>query len=111
MTGDAYDKFQAPERGMFGANEQADSRGRGPRVSGASDLVDLSLALRHRTEKAILVSVDGDEAKAQWLPKSRCEYEIKASYLQGRKRNGQSIGLPFVVVTLSEALAKEKRLV
>ncbi len=112
MTRDAYDKFAAPARGLFGDNEAEDSRARraGP-TTGASELVDLSLALHHRTEKAILVSVDGDESKSQWLPKSRCEYVIKDSYLQGRKRNGDSIGLPFVVVTLPEALAVEKKLI
>ena len=31
--------------------------------------------LHYETEKAILVSADGDEAKAMWLPKSQITFE------------------------------------
>ncbi|MFN8682800.1 hypothetical protein ACDP63_16900 [Paracoccus sp. P2] len=33
-----------------------------------SDLVDLTLQIHARTERAILVSDDGDREKAVWLP-------------------------------------------
>ena len=104
---DAYDKFAPPDRGRFGDNERAGSK---PRTTGASDLHDFALALHHETALAILVSADGQEAKAVWLPKSRCEFEKKNSTLPGIRKNGQSVNLPCVVVTMPEALAVEKKL-
>jgi len=62
-----------------------------------SNLIDLTLQRHHETEKAILVSDDGDREKAVWLPKSAVEVEEK----------GKSI----VIVTLPEPLAIEKGLV
>lgn len=61
-----------------------------------SNLVDLELHRHHETEKAILVSDDGDSSKAVWLPKSAVEVE----------ENGRGI----VVVTIPERLAIEKGL-
>jgi hypothetical protein len=40
-----------------------------------SNLVDLTLQLVQQTERAILVSEDGDPDKAVWLPKSQVEFE------------------------------------
>lgn len=46
---------------------------------GRSELTDLTLHLHHETSPgdpdrgAYLVSDDGDDAKAVWLPKSQCE--------------------------------------
>lgn len=62
-----------------------------------SDLIDLTMQRHHETEKAILVSDDGERAKAVWLPKSAVEVEEK--------------GRGIVVVTLPEPLAIEKGLV
>lgn len=62
-----------------------------------SDLVDLNLALHMKTERAILVSETGDEAKAVWLPLALCE-------VVPRPRQA-------VVVTLPEWLAIEKGLI
>lgn len=42
MTRGAFDKFQTPARGLFGDNE---SRSHQPRVTGASDLVDVAMVL------------------------------------------------------------------
>jgi hypothetical protein len=36
-------------------------------------LVELTLQLHHETSQAFLVSDDGDEANAVWIPKSQCE--------------------------------------
>lgn len=41
-----------------------------------SDLVELSLQLMQETDRAILVSDDGDPDNACWLPKSQVEFEI-----------------------------------
>jgi len=42
---------------------------------GRNDKVELTLHLHHETEKAILVSDDGDEKHAVWLPKSQVTWE------------------------------------
>lgn len=64
---------------------------------GKSDLIDVTMQLHHETEKAVLVSDDGDKDRAVWLPLSQCEIERKAKGI--------------VVVTLPEWLATEKGLV
>jgi hypothetical protein len=40
-----------------------------------SMMVDLEVVLHHKTDSAVLVSLDGDRAKAKWLPKSPIELE------------------------------------
>ena len=62
-----------------------------------SDLIDLTLALHMKTERAILVSETGEEAKAVRLPLAQCE----VAPLTRQK----------VVVTLPEWLALEKGLI
>lgn len=62
-----------------------------------SDLVDVTMQLHAETGKAVLVSDDGDKAKAVWLPLSQCEIE--------KKRDG------IVIVTLPEWLAIQRGLV
>ena len=42
-----------------------------------SEVIDLTLHQHAETEKAYLVSEDGDRAKAVWLPKSQCERDRK----------------------------------
>lgn len=68
-----------------------------------SDLIDLEVILHHETkpgepeEGAIKVSLDGNNAKAEWLPKSQVTFE--------RRKNGEAL------VTLPENLAFEKGLI
>ena len=57
--------------------------------TGKSDLITLDCELFHETEKAILISIDGETT---WLPKSMVEYE-----------DGE--------IVLPEWLAIEKRLI
>lgn len=66
-----------------------------------TDLVDLMVVLHHETEKAVLVSDDGDRARAVWLPKSAVEVE------EGPTAMGQK----YHTVTLPERLAIDKGLV
>lgn len=66
-----------------------------------SDLVDLLLFEHHRTAAAVLVSDDGEEASAVWLPLSQVEIEAKPSRPGGRE----------VIVTLPAWLAENKGLV
>lgn len=60
-------------------------------------LTDISVQLHQETERAILVSEDGDSENSVWLAKSLIEFEPKA--------NG------IVEITLPEWLAVERRLV
>lgn len=62
-----------------------------------SDLVDLTVQIHMTTERAILVSDDGDDEKAVWLPLSQIEVE--------RQSGG------FATVTVPEWLAKNKGLI
>jgi hypothetical protein len=80
MTRDTFDRFQPQERGLFGDNEHEQVRtGRGPRVTGSSDLKDLTLNLHDERPLAICVS-DPDKVHGPkiWLPKSLIEYEHAA---------------------------------
>jgi hypothetical protein len=43
------------------------------RIHGKSDLEDIEVTLHHSTEKAWLVSTDGERDSAKWVPKSKCE--------------------------------------
>lgn len=61
-----------------------------------SDLVDLTLMIKHQTDKAILVYNDLKDADI-WLPKSQVEVEA----IDGRHS----------VVTMPEWLAKDKELI
>jgi len=85
-------------RGRFGDNEMRAPRNR---VTGASDLVDVTVYLMHDNpdKKAIAVCDPAKAGKAPWiwLPRSQIEY-VK-----------QEPGV--VIVTLPEWLAKDKGLV
>jgi hypothetical protein len=61
-------------------------------------LTDITVQLHQETQRAILVSDDGDLEKAVWLPKSQVEFAMKA-------------GSDVAEVTLPEWLAIERRLV
>lgn len=65
---------------------------------GKSDLLDLTMQLHAETPKALLVSDDGIQKNAVWLPLSQIEYEKKPN-------SG------IVIVTLPEWLAIDKGLV
>jgi hypothetical protein len=111
MTRDTFDMFQEPERGRFGDNESASAPR--ARVTGSSDLVDVTMCLHAESKRgqkeqgAIRVSNDGDDTKAQWLPKSQCEFSLTGR----RQRSKQGPGVEIVTVTLPEWLAKEKGLI
>lgn len=99
MMHDSYDMFAPQDRGRFGENEQQVRPGRGPKVTGASDLVDLTLVIRDERPKAIAVTDDAKPGcKWIWLPKS--QVEIVAQGVGG-----------VCQITMPEWLAKEKGLV
>jgi len=66
-----------------------------------SDLVDLLLYEHHRTAAAVLVSDDGDESRAVWLPLSQVEIEAKPAKVGGNE----------VIVTMPQWLCEQKGLV
>lgn len=108
MTRDTYDMFAPPERGRFGENESARSS---RRVTGASDLLDLDCVLHHETDKAVLVSSDGSEARATWLPKSAVEIHREGKSVSATRKSGQRAVLPVVTVTCPEWMARQKGLI
>lgn len=112
MTRDTFDMFQDKERGRFGDNEIAPQPHQ-PRVTGSSDLVDVTLFLHAESKRgmkeqgAIRVSSDADDIKAKWLPKSQVEFTPTGK----RQRSKQGPGVEVVTVTLPEWLAKDKGLI
>jgi hypothetical protein len=71
-------------------------------MPGNSDLIDLTLQEHHRTKAAILVSDDGEEKSAVWLPLSQIEVAPVP---------GVGMAKSLVLVTLPEWLATDKGLV
>lgn len=62
-----------------------------------STLEDIEVFLHHWTDKAYLVSADGDAEQSVWLPKSRSEVDVE--------RVGK------VTLTANQSLLEEKGLV
>jgi len=63
----------------------------------ASGLVDISVQIHHRTERAVLVSGDGNKDRTVWIPLSQCEVE------DGPRGTA--------TITMPEWLAIDKRLI
>jgi hypothetical protein len=98
--------------------DQMGDRGRAPRdFDDSSDRVekvslhDLTMALHYDTGKAVLVSDDGHESKAVWLPHSLIQIEKLNRTTVGEKKNGQMVTLDLVTITVPERIAKEKGLI
>jgi hypothetical protein len=98
MTRDSFDMFEKPDRGRFGDNELQHRPGRGPKVTGASNLIDLTLQLQQDRPLSIMVS-DPDKPGSKWipLPKSLIKY--------------LDVGSGKVLVTLPRSVAAEKGLI
>lgn len=111
MTRDTFDMFQDKERGRFGDNEASTPSRQ--RVTGASDLIDLTMFLHaeskrgQKDEGTIRISQTGDDTRAQWIPKSQVEFTLTGR----RERSRQGQGCEIVTVTIPEWLAREKGLV
>jgi hypothetical protein len=120
MTRDVYDRFQAPERGRFGDNEQQqgvharldqrDRVARPARATKGAEIIDLMVAIHHGTPKALLVSLDGENGKAKWLPRELLEVEHGGAVVLGTDRHGRQVQLATAVVTLPRWLAEQKGL-
>ena len=61
-----------------------------------SDLIDIEVCIHYETDKAILVSIDGEKENSKWLPKSQIEI-----HKEGNKTE----------ITLPEWLAKDRGLI
>lgn len=111
---DTFDMFQEPERGRFGDNESEARRGRATVSSG---VIDLALVLHHETHPgnpdagAVLVSDNGDENRAEWVPKSLCQFERKRTFVQGTTKAGKHVKFEEVTLTTQTWVAKDKGLV
>ncbi len=70
-------------------------REKGPKMT--LPLIDLTVQLHAKTDRAILISTNGERDAAAWVPLSQCEVEILKDGMVG--------------VTLPEWLAIEKELV
>jgi hypothetical protein len=107
---DSFDTFAPPDRGRFGDNEAAPQSRTRPRVTGVSDLKDLSLMRHAKTAKAVLVSDGRHGNKPQWIPLSQVEVEdtgeVGMVWNDDRRSNA-----PIVIVTLPEWLARDKGLI
>jgi hypothetical protein len=106
MTRDTFDMFEKPERGRFGDDEHKLHR-----VNGMPDLLEFTMVFHHETQAgmpdrgALFCSVDGDEARAVWLPKSLIEFRATGDTVTGHRKSGQAVRLVVVNVTLPEWLA------
>ncbi len=112
---DTFDLFDPPERGRFGENESAEHNGAA--INGASDLVDVEMLLHAETfpgddnKGAVLVSDNGHESRAQWIPKSQAEIERTKRFAPGTKKDGQSVQLEALKLAIPQWLAKDKGLI
>lgn len=115
MTRDTFDLFTPPERGRFGDNEQAERSSQ--RVNGSSDLIDVALILHWQSKPeapekgALLVSADGNETRAIWVPTKFCEIEKSGRFVPGIKKSGQKAQLEVITLTLPQWVAREKGLI
>lgn len=71
--------------------------------NGPQALIDLEVQIHHETDKAILVSDDGDREKAVWLPLSQIEIERRS---QAKHSEGQ-----FATIVVPEWLALKEGLI
>lgn len=62
-----------------------------------SEIIDVTMQVHHETERAILVSDDGDKDRAVWLPFSQIEIERQLGGL--------------VIITLPTWLAQDKGII
>jgi hypothetical protein len=100
-------------RDLFGQSKTQE------RVAAIVNGIDLDMVLHHETQTdheklgAVLVSDDGTEARAVWLPKKSIEIQRSHSNdtARGTRRSGQIVRLPVITVTVPERLAREKGLI
>jgi hypothetical protein len=87
-------------RDLFGFDRHLPADGKGEFTD---DLV------KHReTDDAIHVSADGNETRAKWLPKSLISIVPVGSNERGIKKDGQTVILPVVTITMPQWLAERE---
>jgi hypothetical protein len=85
-------------------------------VTGSSDLEHLALVLHAETHQgkadagAVLVSDNGDENRAEWVPKSLCQFERKGIFVEGTTKAGKHVNLETITLTTQAWVAKDKGL-
>lgn len=102
------DKGQAPRE--IAADKQPSAP-----AQNKTEHVELDLVLHYDNDvrAAMLVSIDGDESHAVWLPKSEIAFVLagrnaSATTTQGKPVDG---GLPVVSINMPEWLAKDRGLI
>lgn len=61
---------------------------------------------------ARLISINGEEAHAKWLPKSQTlSFHLTGKTTRGKDRDGKLVTLPMAHVTVPEWLAKKEGLI
>jgi hypothetical protein len=112
---DTFDMFKPRSRGRFAENEDRDFDAK-PQVR-KSNLIDLDMLLHAEThpgkseQGAVLVSDNGDESKAKWIPKSLCQVDDTGKPAKGKRKDGSAVTLKCVTVTTEEWVAKDKGLI
>jgi hypothetical protein len=101
VTRDTYDLFHPRERARFGDDDVHDSV--------RSDLVDIDVLRHAETPQAVLVSRDGLEMNAVWVPKSLCQIAYNGIGT-GTLRNGRQLRMRQLTITLPDGIAAEKGL-
>jgi hypothetical protein len=111
MTRDTYDLFKPRERGRFGDDDEIIERDllRYGVTTDNGRLVGIDVVRHHETDKGLLVSLDGMEANAVWLPKGLCEITFNG-VVWGTLRNGRRLRMRQLHVTLPQPIAIEKGL-
>jgi len=98
MTRDTFDMFDCQnERGRFGEDAPKEKR---------ADA--LTLVLHHTTERAALLSENGEESAAKWIALSHIEIEQTGGIAHGHTRTGKRGKWPVVTVAMPEWLAKKE---
>lgn len=107
---DTVDMFdRGNDRGRFGDNESTAARGDDSTRSNTAE-IDIVIHPGY-SQRAFLVSIDGNEARSVWLPKSQITIEHQSAKVNGRLRSGQIVEMNTAKVTLPLWLAKEKGLI
>ena len=114
---DTFDMFKPGNRGRFAENEDADEHFDRRQEVKKSKLLDLDMVLHAESHPgkpslgAVLVSDNGDENCAKWIPKALCQIDDKGKTAKGTNAKGQHVTLKCVTLTTEEWVAKDKGLI
>lgn len=76
-----------------------------------ADDIEITCVLHAETRVAVLISDDGNEARAQWIPRSQIEMVATGRPTQITRRNGRTGYGQIVEITMPGWLARQRELV